>query len=90
MNLTLEEAAAFVHCHPDTLRKLAADGQCPAATKIGRAWIFPEHLLQRWVDQRCESTATAGAASSLTGGQRLAARLAARRKEREQRRIASE
>lgn len=48
MNLDVDEAAARAKCHPDTMRKLAAAREVPA-TKIGRRWVFPEHLLQEWM-----------------------------------------
>lgn len=45
---TLEQAAAYAHCSPTRLRKLAARGEVPAA-KIGRPWIFPRDAFQAWV-----------------------------------------
>jgi excisionase family DNA binding protein len=57
MNLTLVEAAQRAGCSPGRLRKLAKAGEVPAA-RIGRPWIFPENLLQGWIDERCLSNRT--------------------------------
>jgi len=78
VNLDVHQAAAEAKCHPDTLRKMAKAGEVPA-TKIGRAWVFPAHLLQQWIDERCHSTDAPGAPS---GGSALAARLASQRAQR--------
>src|SRR5689334_12858671 len=69
----LAEAAKVARCHPDTLRKLARAREVPA-TKIGREWVFPVHLLNDWIDARCRSFDVPAAP---TGGSALAARLAA-------------
>jgi len=77
-NLTLEEAARRVHCHPDTLRKMAAAREVPS-TKIGRGWLFNEELLNEWIRKRCLCT------NDLIqdfGGSRLATIIATRRKQR--------
>ena len=37
--LTLDEAAAWLHVHPETLRLAASRGEVPAAQKFGR-WLF--------------------------------------------------
>jgi excisionase family DNA binding protein len=37
--LTLEEAAAFLHVHPNTLRQKAQDGEIPGS-KPGKRWVF--------------------------------------------------
>jgi excisionase family DNA binding protein len=42
--LTLTEAAQMLHVHPKTLQKLARGGVVPAC-KVGKAWLFLEHLL---------------------------------------------
>jgi hypothetical protein len=42
--LHLDAAAEFLKVHPKTLQRLAQAGSVPAC-KIGRAWIFVEHLL---------------------------------------------
>ena len=39
--LNLQEAAAFLHVHPETLRASACVGRIPGA-KVGRAWVFIE------------------------------------------------
>lgn len=38
-SITLEEAAAILKIHPDTLARKARKGELPGA-KIGRAWVF--------------------------------------------------
>lgn len=35
--LDLKEAAVWLHCHPEELRRRAKAGQVPG-TKVGRAW----------------------------------------------------
>src|SRR5438105_2628167 len=70
----LQDAARLARCHPDTLRKLACAGAVPA-TKIGRAWIFPAHLFNDWINTRCRSITVTEAP---TGGSGLAVKLAAR------------
>jgi excisionase family DNA binding protein len=42
--LGLVEAAELLKVHPKTLQKLARNGEVPAC-KVGRAWVFVEHLL---------------------------------------------
>jgi hypothetical protein len=37
--MTLLEAADFLKCHPEELRKRAKMGRIPGA-KVGRAWVF--------------------------------------------------
>ena len=39
--LGLQEAAEFLRCHPEELRRRAKAGQIPGA-KVGRAWVFLE------------------------------------------------
>jgi excisionase family DNA binding protein len=43
--LDLGEAARLLKVHPKTLQKLARQGKVPAC-KLGRAWVFVEHLLE--------------------------------------------
>ena len=38
--LNLEQAAAFLFIHENTMQELAAKGEIPNAAKIGRAWVF--------------------------------------------------
>src|SRR5438034_551946 len=40
----LQEAAAFLRCHPEELRRRAKAGHIPGA-KVGRAWVFLEQDL---------------------------------------------
>ena len=37
--LGLKDAAAFLRCHPEELRRRARAGVIPGA-KVGRAWVF--------------------------------------------------
>ena len=39
--LNLQQAALFLHVHPETLRQAARSGRIPGA-KVGRAWVFLE------------------------------------------------
>ena len=46
--LNTEEAAQFLHYHPEYLRQLARKGKVPAV-KIGpRAWVFDREELRKW------------------------------------------
>jgi len=49
----INEAAAFLGVHPQTIRKLARAGELPAF-KVGRAWRFHRQALQKWVDTHYE------------------------------------
>lgn len=76
----IKEAAAIAKVHPHTLRKMASKKRVPA-TKIGRAWVFPVHMFDSWIENKCLSTA---APAPQTGGAKypsLAMRLANRRKQ---------
>ena len=42
--LSLQDAAAFLRIHPETLRQAARTGRIPGA-KVGRAWVFLEEDL---------------------------------------------
>jgi excisionase family DNA binding protein len=46
--LNLEEAAAFLHMNPETLRERAKAGVIPAA-KPGKCWVFLEEDLVAYV-----------------------------------------
>ena len=46
--LGLHEAAAFLHCHPEELRRRAKAGGIPGA-KAGRAWVFLEDDLAAYL-----------------------------------------
>jgi excisionase family DNA binding protein len=46
--LTLKEAAAFLRCSPDTVKRRARAGQLPAS-KIGRQWRFRRRDLDTWL-----------------------------------------
>ena len=56
--LTVEEAAAFLHVHPDTVKARARAGEIPAY-KPGRKWVFLySELLDYLRTQRPENTPT--------------------------------
>ncbi len=42
------EAAAYLHVHPQTVRRKALAGQLPAA-KVGRKWLFRKVELDAWL-----------------------------------------
>ncbi len=46
--LGLHAAAAFLHCHPEELRRRAKAGGIPGA-KVGRAWVFLEEDLAAYL-----------------------------------------
>jgi excisionase family DNA binding protein len=46
--LTIQEAAAFLRCHPRTLQKMAIRGEVPAR-KVGSLWRFSRLRLQEWM-----------------------------------------
>lgn len=79
---SLEEAASVAKIHKDTLRKRVArlkDPTRPPGTKIGRAWIFPVHLFDSWIEKQCLSTAALDRPTGGVKSQSLASRLARRR-----------
>jgi hypothetical protein len=48
ISLDLKQAAAFLRCHPEELRRRAKAGIVPGA-KVGRAWVFLEEDLAAYV-----------------------------------------
>ncbi len=46
-DLTLEELAALIRKHPETVRRLARMGQLPGAYKIGGRWMIAEENARR-------------------------------------------
>ena len=48
--LTVEEVAPLLHLAPFTVRRMARLKQIPGARKIGRAWLFRHHDLQRFIE----------------------------------------
>jgi excisionase family DNA binding protein len=46
--LTLREAADFLRCSPDTVKRHARAGELPAS-KIGRVWRFRRADLDEWL-----------------------------------------
>ena len=53
--LNVHEAAKFLGCHAQTVRRLARKGEIPAY-KVGQNWRFRIDALQRWVDTHHERT----------------------------------
>jgi excisionase family DNA binding protein len=67
-SLDLEEAAAFLGLHPDTLRERAAAGTIPGA-KIGKEWRFldidlADYLRGQYRTIECQSTSAAKSGGS--------------------------
>jgi excisionase family DNA binding protein len=77
----LEEAGKLLHCHPDTVRKMAKAGELPGC-KVGRAWVFNTESLLEWLKARIEAGTPRRDDSMQSDGSALAARL---QHEREQR-----
>jgi hypothetical protein len=77
----LREAATIARVHYQTLREMAASKRAdrPPGTKIGRAWVFPAHLFDAWIENKCLSTSEKDRPSSGAVGQSLATRIAKRR-----------
>jgi excisionase family DNA binding protein len=46
--MTIDEVSEYLQLHPLTVRRLARDGELPAA-KIGRQWRVKRDLLDRWL-----------------------------------------
>lgn len=44
--LTLNQAAEFLQCNPETVRRLAQTGKIPSA-KLGRKWVFIQQDLEQ-------------------------------------------
>jgi hypothetical protein len=54
--LTVEQAAAFIGIHPQTLRERAVHGEIPDAYKPGKAWMFPKEGLILYRQSLCRYT----------------------------------
>jgi excisionase family DNA binding protein len=50
--LSVEEAAALLGFHPESVRRLARRGQIPAVKFGARAWAFDREELREWRKQR--------------------------------------
>ncbi|QCU89776.1 helix-turn-helix domain-containing protein [Thiomicrorhabdus sediminis] len=46
--LNLNQAAEFLHCNSETVRRLAQSGQIPCG-KIGRKWVFIQQDLEQYI-----------------------------------------
>lgn len=60
---SLEQAAAYLRVHADTLSDKARAGEVPGC-KIGRAWVFDPDLLKKYLEAKCLSTAAKVARNS--------------------------
>ena len=47
--LSVQEAAEFLRCNPETLRRWARQRRVPAS-KLGDRWVFRLQRLQEWLD----------------------------------------
>lgn len=47
---TLEEGAAALRCHPNTLRRLLVAGEIPAQ-KVGKGWRISPRAIERWLER---------------------------------------
>ena len=56
--LTIEQAAEFLHLHPDTLRARAAAGII-RGSKPGRRWVFREEDLNDYLNRTVPECSTA-------------------------------
>lgn len=66
--LNLSQAAAFLHCDPETVRQLAADHIVPGH-KVGRAWVFVDVDLVDWLRKQYGRTEKCGYTNvGITGG----------------------
>ncbi len=52
--LDLDEAALLLKVSPETVRKMAARGEIPG-TKVCKAWVFPEAVLEEWLVTRAKA-----------------------------------
>jgi excisionase family DNA binding protein len=50
--LSVEEAAALLGFHPESVRRLARRGRIPAVKFGARAWAFDSEELREWQKQR--------------------------------------
>ena len=73
--LTVQEAARHLRLNPRSVYLLAQRGAIPATRATGK-WLFPEHLLDEWLDasaRRGLGTAAAAASPPLPSGSVFAA-----------------
>ena len=50
--LNVEEAAALLGFHPESVRRLARRGRIPAVKFGARAWVFDREELLEWQQQQ--------------------------------------
>jgi excisionase family DNA binding protein len=50
--LTTREAALFLGCHSDTLRRWRVEGRGPAYARLNRLIRYPVEHLQRFIERR--------------------------------------
>ena len=59
MLMTIDEVAAYLKVHPDTVRRRAREGDIPAA-KIGKQWRFHSDMLAKLRRRRNGAGPSAG------------------------------
>lgn len=53
--LTINQAAEFLQCNPETVRRLAQAGKIPSA-KLGRKWVFIQQDLAQYIRSQYSNT----------------------------------
>ncbi|WP_029406936.1 helix-turn-helix domain-containing protein [Thiomicrorhabdus sp. Milos-T2] len=53
--LTLNQAAEFLQCNPETVRRLAQTGKIPCG-KLGRKWVFIQQDLEQHIRKQYPSS----------------------------------
>jgi excisionase family DNA binding protein len=54
----LKGAAGYLNCHPETVRSLVLSDQLKGV-KVGRAWVFKESDLSKYLDDLYHESSTA-------------------------------
>jgi len=53
--MTIDEVAKYLKIPKSTIYKLAQEGKIPSQ-KVGRHWRFRKSTIDKWLDDRSEST----------------------------------
>jgi excisionase family DNA binding protein len=64
--LTVHEAARFLRLNPRSVYLLAQRGAIPA-TRVTGKWLFPEHLLEEWLESSARAAGRAASGPSQAG-----------------------